>query len=120
MRVLFCLNKVYNLFYKNNKKYILLELFDLIDVVVLVYWIMGDGYLYNNSVVLCIDLYILEECIYLMNILIIKFNLDVILFIYGVGKIGNIRYRIFIRIWFFNNFRNIVLFYFDKSMLYKL
>lgn len=81
---------------------------------------MGDGYSYNNSVALCTDSYTLEECIYLMNILIIKFNLDVTLFTHGVGKTGNIRYRIFIRIRSFNNFRNIVLPHFDKSMLYKL
>ncbi len=46
------------------------------DDIVLAYWIMGDGAKRNEGVTLCTDGFTLQEVVLLINILIIKFNIN--------------------------------------------
>lgn len=79
-RQLVCLVELFNLFYISKKgfwvKSIKLDLFFFMDYIVLAYWIMGDGAKKNRGVILCTDSFTLKEVVLLINILIIKFNIN--------------------------------------------
>ena len=80
-RQLVCLVEIFNLFYKiNNKKIwvktITPDLYHYMNYLVLAYWIMGDGAKRNKGVTLCTDGFTLSEVILLINILILKFNIQ--------------------------------------------
>ena len=69
-------NFFYNLFYKNNQRFISSELFNYFDWIVLAHWIMGDGSKKNKGIILCTDGFNLREIILLINILKIKLNIN--------------------------------------------
>lgn len=79
-RQLNCLMEIFELFYHNiNGKFIKTvkpELFFYMDYIVLAHWIMGDGSKRNKGLILCTDNFTLQEIILLVNILIIKFNIN--------------------------------------------
>jgi hypothetical protein len=76
-RQLPCLNEIHQLFYSsNNKKIVKKELFFYMDYLVLAHWIMGDGSKRAKGLVLCTDNFTLEDIILLVNILIIKFEIE--------------------------------------------
>jgi transcriptional regulator NrdR family protein len=52
------------------------NIYDLITPIALAHWIMGDGSVRNDSLTLCTDNFTTQEVVQLMNVLIIKFNLD--------------------------------------------
>lgn len=74
-RVLPCISELYNIFYKNNKKIIPLELYELLNWEVLAHWICGDG-TYNSGVRIQTESFTLEENILLINMLKLKLDLD--------------------------------------------
>ena len=79
-RQLACLNEIFNLFYltKNDQviKTVKQELFFYMDYMVLAHWIMGDGSKRAKGIVLCTDNFSLQEVVLLVNILILKFDIN--------------------------------------------
>ena len=79
-RQLECFNEVFNLFYKFKEgkyvKTIKPELILYMDYIVLAYWFMGDGSKRNDVITLCTDNFTLQEVVLLINILILKFDIN--------------------------------------------
>lgn len=81
-RQLKCLNEIYNLFYikdENNQniKKLNIKLFEYFDNIVLANWIMGDGSKSNSGgLILCTDSFSYYDINILINILIIKYNIN--------------------------------------------
>lgn len=80
-RQLKCLNEIYNLFYKeiNGKltKKLDKDLYFYFNDIVLANWIMGDGSkLKSGGLVLCTDSFHWEDLNILINILILKYNIE--------------------------------------------
>lgn len=74
-----CFTFLYKKFYKNNIKIVPLDIFRDLTPLPLTYWIMGDGTSIGNfqrRLNICTDSYTLTEVILLMNVLMIKYNLD--------------------------------------------
>lgn len=74
-RSLPCITELYDIFYVNNIKIVPNVLFDLMTWEVLAHWIMGDG-TYNSGVRIQTDSFTVQEVVFIINILIIKLNLD--------------------------------------------
>jgi len=81
-RQLVCLNEIFHLFYKINNdqviKTIKQELFFYMDYMVLAHWIMAatQGSKRAKGLVLCTDNFSLQEVVLLVNILILKFDIN--------------------------------------------
>lgn len=79
-RQLTCLNEIFNLFYLTINDQIIKtvkqDLFFYIDYMVLAHWIMGDGSKRGKGLVLCTDNFSLQEVVLLVNILILKFDIN--------------------------------------------
>ena len=79
-RQLICLNEIFNLFYLNINgqiiKTVKQDLFFYMDYMVLAHWIMGDGSKRAKGIVLCTDNFSLQEVVLLVNILILKFDIN--------------------------------------------
>lgn len=52
------------------------QLIHYMNYIVLAYWIMGDGSKRKKGIILCTNGFTLKEIIILINILIIKFNIN--------------------------------------------
>lgn len=114
-RQLKCFNEIYYMFYENIKiKRIKPELYDYLDYIVIAYWIMGDGAKKNKGITLCTDCFSFKEVIILINILIIKFNINATI------HIEKYRPKIYISNSELSKFLPHILPYFVKSSLYKL
>lgn len=83
--------------------------------VALAHLIMGDGRARPHGLQICTNCYSLEDTIRLMNVLIIRQNLNCSLHLDGKDK-----YRIYIKQDSMPLLRTIVTPYFHPSMLYKL
>lgn len=53
------------------------DIFDLLTPVALAFWIQGDGSYRRGGLVLCTDNFTIQEVVLLMNVLVVKFQLDV-------------------------------------------
>ena len=113
-RSLLCLTGIHSLFYVGKVKIIPDNIYDLLTPVAIAHWIQGDGTKHGNGLVLCTDSYTIGEIVTLINVLIIRYNLDCSVF----NKGGN--YRIYIRSGSIPLLRTIVSPYFHASMLYKI
>lgn len=76
-----CLKPIRSQFYRSvddNKfeRSIQFELFYYFDSISLAHWIMGDGAKHNRGIILCTDGFSIKEVILLMNILIIKYDIN--------------------------------------------
>ena len=71
-----CLTQFYNIFYVNRKKIVPLDLYEFINYEFLAYWIMGDGSKSGNAIILQTQSFTVKECVFIISILIHKFNLD--------------------------------------------
>ena len=71
-----CFTEFYNMFYVKGVKIVPLNLYDLIDFEFLAYWIMSDGSKAGNAIYLQTQSFSIKECVFIISILIHKFNLD--------------------------------------------
>lgn len=117
-RQLDCLKEIFNLFYLSNKGQIIKtvkpDLFFYMDYLVLAHWIMGDGSKRAKGLVLCTDNFSLQEVVLLVNILIIKFEINP-----TIQKEKN-KFRIYINEKSLIKIKPFIKIYFIDSMLYKL
>lgn len=117
-RQLGCFIEIWNLFYiLENKKFVKTikdDLFFYMNYLVLAFWIQGDGRKCGKSLVLNTQSFTLNEIILLINILIIKFDINP----YLQNDRGN--YRIYISGKDLNKIVPKIKPYFVYSMLYKL
>lgn len=117
-RQLECLIEVFNLFYVVVKgkpiKTVKPDLIHYMDYIALAHWIQGDGSKLNQGVTICTNNFSLKEIVLLINILIIKFNINPTIH----KQNGN--YRIYINKSDLNKIRPHVLPYFEKHFLYKI
>jgi hypothetical protein len=74
-RVFPCLTEWYNMFYINKIKIITLDLYNLLTYEALAYWIMGDGTRSGGGLTLQTQSFTIKECVFIVSILIHKFNL---------------------------------------------
>ena len=124
-RQLDCINEIFKLFYVSKKgqlnKRVKPELFFYMDYIVLAHWIMGDGSRRNNGITLCTDNFTLQEVVLLMNILILKFDINPTLHSAAQprpGKRG--KFRIYINKRDLKKIRPYILPYFVDLFLYKI
>ena len=117
-RQLACLNEIFNLFYltENDQviKTVKQELFFYMDYMVLAHWIMGDGSKRAKGIVLCTDNFSLQEVVLLVNILILKFDINP-----TIQREKN-KFRIYINGKSLMKIKPFILPYFVDHFLYKI
>lgn len=113
-RALPCFTLLYNIFYIDKKKVIPQNIYELLTPVALAHFIQGDGTYTGSGLRLCTDSFMLHDCIRLINVLIIRYKLNVTL------HIDRGRYRIYISKSTMPLLISIVYPYMTTSMLYKL
>lgn len=101
------------------KKIIPLDIYYLLTPEALAFWIMGDGEQHTSGLNLCTDSYTIQEVVILINVLILKYNLNCSLR-KKVNPSGKICYRIYFPAAEMPKLRNIVSGHVIKSMQYKL
>lgn len=74
-RSLPCITELYNLFYPEGKKIIPYNIYDLLTWEALVHWIQGDG-TYSSGITIQTQSFTIKEIVLLINVLIIKFQLE--------------------------------------------
>ena len=74
-RSLDCVTELYDLFYQDGKKIVPKNLYELLTWEGLVHWIEGDG-TYSSGITLQTQCFTLEEVVFIINVLIIKFGLE--------------------------------------------
>ena len=74
-RVYPCYTEWYNMFYKEGKKVVPLDLYNMLTYEALAHWIMGDGTKSNKGLTLQTQSFTVQECVFIISILIHKFNL---------------------------------------------
>lgn len=70
-----CFTEFYNMFYVNKIKIVPLNLYELIDYEFFAYWIMSDGSKVGNAMYLQTQSFSIKECVFIISILIHKFDL---------------------------------------------
>ena len=117
-RQLACLNEIFNLFYLTINgqviKTVKQELFFYMDYMVLAHWIMGDGSKRAKGIVLCTDNFSLQEVVLLVNILILKFDINP-----TIQREKN-KFRIYINGKSLMKIKPFILPYFVDHFLYKI
>lgn len=111
-----CLTEIYVLFYPNKVKVIPLDIYNLLTPIALAHLIMGDGSAKQQySLKICTDSYSVKDVVRLMNVLIIRYELDCTLRFHTPTKPRiHIKQRSMLKL------RAIVRPYFCESMMYKL
>jgi hypothetical protein len=111
-RALPCFTELYSLFYVNGVKIVPEDIFNLLTPAALAHWICCDGSVQRHGLILCTDSYTIQDVNRLLNVLILKFQLDCILREHRPNQ-----WRIYIRQGSMITLRNIVLPYMEPSML---
>jgi hypothetical protein len=95
-----CLNKYHDFFYKDKKKFVPLNIQDLLTPIGLAQLLMGDGYFHNGVVLICSENYTKEEQELLIVALASKFGIKAALNkrIYSSGT-QRFRIRISKKVW---------------------
>jgi hypothetical protein len=110
-----CITELHKYFYENRIKIIKPSIYFHITPVAIAHWIMGYGSFTRKGLILCTDSFSIKEVVLLINILIIKYDINCVIQ-YNTKKYP----RIYIRKESMYKLRKIVLPYMHKSMLYKL
>lgn len=113
-RQLPCFNEYISLFYNNNIKIVPNNIDSLLTVEGLAHWIMNDGSKQNSGVHLSTYGFNPQEVLLLVNVLILKFNLNCSIHKHKAGD------RIYIKKESMNHLRDLVQSYFNNNMLYKI
>ena len=74
-RVYPCFTEWYHLFYQEGKKVVPLDLYNMLTYEALAHWIMGDGTKVYKGLTLQTQSFTIQECVFIISILIYKFNL---------------------------------------------
>uniref|UniRef100_UPI002A80A58C LAGLIDADG endonuclease n=1 Tax=Daedalea confragosa TaxID=2028083 RepID=UPI002A80A58C len=74
-RVYPCFTEWYNIFYQEGKKVVPLDLYNMLTYEALAHWIMGDGTKVYKGLTLQTQSFTVKECVFIISILIHKFNL---------------------------------------------
>lgn len=114
-RSLPCFTNLHSVWYCNGKKIIPNDIYDYLTPVALAHWIMGDGSVEKNRLVLCTDSYSNQEVVQLMNVLMIKYRLECTMAGHNKGVP-----RIYIKASSMAQLRVVVFPYIIPSMLYKI
>ena len=114
-RALPCFTLLQDIFYVDSKKIVPKNIYELLTPVALANLIEGDGtYLPGKGLRICTDSFTLHDCIKLMNVLMIRYRLNVTL------HVDRGRYRIYIIKSSMPLLISIVYPFMIPSMLYKL
>lgn len=133
-RQLPCMMEIYNLLYIKNKlniKTIKSDLFFYLDYIALAHWIQGDGASRNKGICLCTHDFTLKEVVLLLNILIIKFDIQPTIYsvvsrmdpeIYKapISEQANVSYQIQINSKDLKKLKPMLLPHFSSHFLYKI
>jgi hypothetical protein len=110
-----CITELYYNYYLNKIKIIKPSIFFDLTPIALAHWIMGDGTFSGKGLLLCTDSFKIKEVVLLMNVLMIRYNINCTI------RYHSKKYpRIYISKEYIIPLRKIVLPYMDKSMIYKL
>nr|UTI38589.1 hypothetical protein [Fusarium musae]UTI38686.1 hypothetical protein [Fusarium musae]UTI38711.1 hypothetical protein [Fusarium musae]UTI38736.1 hypothetical protein [Fusarium musae] len=71
-----CFNELRSLFYIDKVKVVPEDIYNLLTPVALAHLIMGDGSAKDHGLILCTDSYKLIDVVRLMNVLVIRYNLN--------------------------------------------
>jgi len=73
-----CLTELHSLFYpaKHGVKIVPHNIYELLTPVALAHMIMGDGSEQRHGLIICTNSYSIEDVVRLMNVLIIRYNLE--------------------------------------------
>lgn len=110
-----CFNDCRKLFYDNKVKIVPKDIYNLLTPVALAHMIMGDATALAHGLLLCVDCYSVIDVVRLMNVLILRYNLDCTLRFHTPTQP-----RIYIRQRSMANLRELVKPHMHKSMLYKI
>jgi len=110
-----CFFELRSLFYINKVKIVPSDIYNLLTPVALAHLIMGDGSAKQHGLILCTDSFELVDVVRLMNVLMIRYNVDCTLRFHTQTQP-----RIYIRQRSMPIIRELVKSYMDKSMLYKI
>ena len=113
-RVYPCFNEWYNMFYREGKKVVPLDLYNTLTFEALAHWIMGDGTKSNKGLTLQTQSFTIKECVFIISILIHKFDLKCSL------HLQRNQPTIYISSKSIKKLRPFILPYFCDSMVYKL
>ena len=113
-RVYPCYTEWYNMFYKEGKKVVPLDLYNMLTYEALAHWIMGDGSKVHKGLTLQTQSFTVQECVFIISILIHKFNLKC-----SIHMQRN-QPTIYIKSKSMEKLRPLLIPYFCNSMKYKL
>jgi LAGLIDADG DNA endonuclease family len=110
-----CITELYYNYYLNKIKIIKPLIYNDLTPIALAHWIMGDGSYNGKGLVLCTDSFKIKEVVLLINVLMIRYNINCTI-TYQSKKYP----RIYIGRKYLIPLQKIVLPFMHKSMFYKL
>lgn len=110
-----CITEIYNLFYVNGVKIVPHNIFDLLTPAAIAHWIMGDGSSSSSGLRIGTDSFTIKDCIKLVNVLIIKYNIHCSIHIQKNGTP-----RIYVKSQYKKILIPMIMPYMIPSMYYKL
>lgn len=114
-RSLLCFTELYLLFYVKGVKIIPTDIYNLLTLIALAHWIMGDGLKTDKGLRISTDSFTIKDVVKLMNVLMIRYELECTLHFHRPTHP-----RIYIRTKSMPLLQSIVLPHMHSSMLYKI